>query len=161
MLRRRTSGIDPCASHANSLIRIAKENAQERSFNDRSIVAAYLTGSLLADGDPMLGGTTDIDLVFVHNTPPALIREIVKLTPDFHLDIRHRSKSEFKSPRELRTDPYLGYEMYDPMLLSESEKFFEFVQASSAGRVRVPRSFAGGRVAAAGCWPPLAGAGSI
>ena len=112
-----------------SLIRIAKENSQERSFNDRSLIAAYLTGSLVGDADPMLGGTTDIDLVLVHNTPPALSREIVKLTPDFHLDIRHRTKSEFKSPRELRTDPYLGYEMYDPMLLSESEKFFEFVQA--------------------------------
>src|SRR5512143_3183979 len=94
-----------------SLVRLAKENAQERSFNDRSIIAAYLTGSLLAEADPMLGGTTDIDLVLVHNAPPALSREIVKLTPDFHLDIRHRTKSEFKSPRELRTDPYLGYEM--------------------------------------------------
>lgn len=56
-------------------------------------------------------------------------REIVKLTPDFHLDILHRSKDEFKSPRELRVDPMLGYEMYDPMLLYQREKFFEFVQA--------------------------------
>lgn len=46
------------------------------------------------------------------------------------MDIRHRSKSEFKSPRELRTDPLLGYEMYDPMLLAQREKFFEFVQAA-------------------------------
>ena len=112
-----------------SLIRLAKENAQERSFNDRSIIAAYLTGSLVLDADPLLGGTTDIDVVFVHGTPPAVPREIVKLSPDFHLDIRHRTKAEFKSPRELRADPVLGYEMYDPMLLSESEKFFEFIQA--------------------------------
>ena len=112
-----------------SLIRIARESSQERSFNDRSIVAAYLTGSLVGEGNAMLGGTTDIDLVFVHNTPPARTREIVKLTPDFHLDIRHRTKTEFRSPRELRTDPALGYEMYDPMLLLQSEKFFEFVQA--------------------------------
>ncbi len=113
-----------------SLIRLAKENTLERSFNDRSIIAAYLTGSLILDADPMLGGTTDIDVVFVHNTPPALSREIVKLSPDFHLDIHHRTKSDFKSPRELRADPVLGYEMYDPLLLSEREKFFEFVQAS-------------------------------
>ena len=32
-----------------SLIRIAKENAQERAFNDRDLVAAYLTGSLVSD----------------------------------------------------------------------------------------------------------------
>lgn len=112
-----------------SLIRIAKENAQERAFNNREIVAAYLTGSLASDGDPMLGGTTDIDLIFVHANKPGATREIVKLTPDFHLDIGHRAKSDFKSPRELRTDPRLGYEMYDPTLLFEREKFFEFVQA--------------------------------
>lgn len=113
----------------DSLIRIAKETSQERSFNDRGIIAAYLTGSLVSDADPMLGGATDIDLVFVHNMPPSVSREIVKLTPDFHVDIRHRSKGEFRSPRELRTDPSLGYEMYDPLLLWEREKFFEFVQA--------------------------------
>ena len=112
-----------------SLIRLAKENALERAFNDRDIVAAYLTGSLLSDADPMLGGTTDIDLVLVHATQPGARREIIKLSPDFHLDIRHRAKSDFKSPRELRTDPVLGYEMYDPMLLYEREKFVEFVQA--------------------------------
>jgi hypothetical protein len=112
-----------------SLIRIAKETAQQRAFNDDGIVAAYLTGSLLSDADPLLGGTADIDLVLVHAAKPAAPREIVKLTPDFHLDIRHRTKSDFKSPRELRTDPLLGYEMYDPQLLYQREKFFEFVQA--------------------------------
>ncbi len=112
-----------------SLIRIAKETAQERAFNDRDIIAAYLTGSLLSDTDPMLGGTADIDVIFVHADEPKHRREFVKLTPDFHLDISHRAKAEFKRPRELRLDPWLGWEMYDPMLLYEREKFFEFVQA--------------------------------
>jgi hypothetical protein len=112
-----------------SLIRIAKETAQERAFNDREVVAAYLTGSLVTDADPMLGGTTDIDLVLVHSGRPGFPREVVKLTPDFHVDILHRSRDDFKSPRELRADPYLGYEMYDPSLLYQREKFFEFVQA--------------------------------
>ena len=39
-----------------SLIRIAKETAQERAFNDRDIIAAYLTGSLVSETDPILGG---------------------------------------------------------------------------------------------------------
>ncbi len=112
-----------------SLLRIAKETAQERAYNDTDIVAAYLTGSLL-NVDPMLGGTADIDIVFVHKTKPTQPREFVKLTPDFHLDISRRTKDEFKSPRELRSDPWLGYEMYDPILLYEREKFFDFVQAS-------------------------------
>ncbi len=113
-----------------SLIRIAKETAQERAFNDRDIIAAYLTGSLAAEEvDPMLGGTADIDIIFVHVSEPKHRREFVRLTPDFHVDISHRAKAEFKRPRELRLDPWLGWEMYDPMLLFEREKFFEFVQA--------------------------------
>ena len=113
-----------------SLIRIAKETAQERAYNDRDIIAAYLTGSLVSgEGDPMLGGTTDVDIIMVHANEPKHRREFVKLTPDFHLDIGHRAKAEFKRPRELRLDPWLGWEMYDPQLLFEREKFFEFVQA--------------------------------
>jgi hypothetical protein len=112
-----------------SLIRIAKETAQERAFNDRGIIAAYLTGALVYDTDPLLGGTADIDIIFVHADEPQQKREFAKLTPDFHLDISHRTKAEFKRPRELRLDPWLGWEMYDPMLLYEREKFFEFVQA--------------------------------
>ena len=39
-----------------SLIRIAKETAQQRAFNERDLIAAYLTGSLVSDADPMLCG---------------------------------------------------------------------------------------------------------
>src|SRR5512141_1704884 len=112
-----------------SLIRIAKETAQGRAFNDRSIIAAYLTGSLGSDTEPLLGGTTYIDIIFVHADEPTHRREFVKLTPDFHVDLSHRARAEFKKPRELRLDPWLGWEMYDPQLLFEREKFFEFVQA--------------------------------
>ena len=113
-----------------SLIKIARETAQERAFNNKEIIAAYLTGSLVNDKlDPMLGSTADIDIIFVHKDEPKRRREFVKLTPDFHIDITHRAKAEFKSPRELRLDPWLGWEMYDPQLLFEREKFFEFVQA--------------------------------
>ena len=112
-----------------SLIRIAKETVQERAYNDHTIVAAYLTGSLLSGNDPMLGGTTDIDLVLVHSKTPDATRQIIKLTPDFHLDIVHRPRADFDSPRELRIDPMLGWELYDPMLLYQRERFFEFVQA--------------------------------
>jgi predicted nucleotidyltransferase len=113
-----------------SLIRIAKETVQERTFNNRAIIAAYLTGALVQDDiDPLLGGTADIDIIFVHADEPRLRREFIKLTPDFHVDIGHRARAEFKRPRELRIDPWLGWEMYDPLLLYEREKFFEFLQA--------------------------------
>ena len=112
-----------------SLLRIASEAAQERAYNDPQIIAAYLTGSLLLSDEPLLGGTTDIDLVFVHTEAPARPRECVRLTADFHLDITRRPRETYRSPRELRSEPWLGWEMYDPRLLFEREKFFEFVQA--------------------------------
>ena len=112
-----------------TLIRLAKENAQERAYNNKDILAAYLTGSLLTE-EPFLGGVTDIDLVFVTKGNPPRTREIVKLTPDFHLDILYRAKADYAPPRELRVNPWLGYEIYDPMLLHESQHFFEFTQAA-------------------------------
>ena len=113
-----------------SLIRIAKETVQQRVFNDYAIIAAYLTGVLVQDDvDPILGGTADIDIIFIHAVEPRQRREFVKLTPDFHVDIGHRARAEFKRPRDLRVDPWLGWEMYDPLLLFEREKFFEFLQA--------------------------------
>lgn len=111
-----------------TLIRIAKETAQERAFNDKKIIAAYLFGSLLGD-DPFLGGLTDIDLVFVYADQPLRKREIVPLPGDFHIDITFHARKEYDSPRELRTNPWLGCEIYDPQLLFEREHFFEFVQA--------------------------------
>jgi len=112
-----------------SLIRIAKETAQERAYNDKNIIAAYLIGSLLTE-EPFLGGVTDIDLVLVTANKPPMTREIVTLTPDFHLDIVFHAKADYHPPRELRVNPWLGYEIYDPMLLYESQHFFEFTQAA-------------------------------
>ena len=112
-----------------SLIRIAKETVQERIYNDKDIIAAYLTGSLLSE-DPLLGGVTDIDLVLVTVNKPLLTREIVGLTPDFHLDISFRARAEYDPPRELRVNPWLGYEIYDLMRLYENRHFLEFTQAA-------------------------------
>ena len=112
-----------------TLIRLAKENARTRAFDNKDIVAAYLIGSLLGD-DPFIGGLTDIDLVFVTAGKPPRSREIVKLTGDFHLDITYHARAEYNPARELRVNPWLGTEIYNPMLLYEREKFFDFVQAA-------------------------------
>jgi predicted nucleotidyltransferase len=112
-----------------TLIRLAKETAQTRAFENKDIVAAYLFGSLLTE-DPFLGGVTDIDLVFVMHNKPTQSREIVKLTGDFHVDITYHARAEYNPARELRVNPWLGPEVYAPMLLYEREKFFDFVQAA-------------------------------
>lgn len=117
-----------------TLIRLAKENAKTRAFDNKDIVAAYLIGSLInMEQEPFLGGLTDIDLVFVTAGKPPRTREIVKLTGDFHLDITYHARAEYNPARELRVNPWLGPEIYNPMLLYEREKFFDFVQAAVRG----------------------------
>ena len=116
-----------------TLIRLAKETAQKRSFENKDIIAAYLFGSLLGEGDPFLGGITDIDLVFVTANKPPQSREILKLTGDFHVDITYHARAEYNPTRELRVNPWLGPDIYNPQLLFEREKFFDFVQAAVRG----------------------------
>jgi len=109
-------------------LRVARENVSQRIHSRPDLVAAYLTGSLLKD-EPLLGNTTDIDLVFVHPFQPSVRREVVALTPEIHLDIKYNPRSEYEPPRELRLHPWLGPEMYDPIRLYDGQHFFDFVQA--------------------------------
>lgn len=111
-----------------SLLRIARETVSKQIYNRPDLVAAYLTGSLLRD-EPLLGNSTDIDLVFVHPFQPSVRREIVALTPEVHLDIKYNPRSEYEHPRQLRLDPWLGPEMYGPVRLHDGQHFFDFVQA--------------------------------
>jgi hypothetical protein len=113
----------------DTLLKLARQTVQQRMESDRGILAAYLTGSLLGD-DPFMGSAADIDLVFVHRSAPPASREIVRMSNEITLDIQHRKKADYQPPRELRVRPRLGYEMYDPQLIQETEHFFEFTQAS-------------------------------
>ncbi len=113
----------------DTLLKLARQTAQQRMAADKNILAAYLTGSLLGEA-PFLGGTADIDLVFVHHSAPPASREIVRLSNEISLDLLHRKKADYQPPRELRVRPRLGYEMYAPQLIQETEHFFEFTQAS-------------------------------
>jgi len=120
-----------------SMIQIAREAALQRADSNHDIVAAYLTGSVL-DKDPFLGDTADIDLVLVHTQEPKDRREIVSLSPEIHLDIKHNPRREYSHPRELRVHPWLGPEMYDPLPLCETKHFFQFVQAGLRDKFHEP-----------------------
>ncbi len=99
----------------------------------RDLVCIYLTGSMLTD-DCLLGGTTDIDLILVHNTQPPAEREIQPLTSEFHLDMAHLPQTVFLQPRSLRTDPWLGSHLCEgPLSLFQTRHWFEFTQASVCG----------------------------
>ena len=46
------------------LFKIAEDTVAERTESNPAIIAAFLVGSVW-DGEPVLGGTADIDLVFI------------------------------------------------------------------------------------------------
>jgi hypothetical protein len=110
------------------LIKLAKETVQQRIKTDRNLVAAILVGSTLSE-NPFLGGTTDIDLVYVCINAMPNQREIVKLSNEVHLDIVYRETTDFEPARKLRNDPHLGYMIYDSHLLYDARHFYEYTQA--------------------------------
>ena len=114
----------------DTLIKAAKTAVQQRTYRDRHIVCVYLSGSLI-DDLPLLGGTADIDLFFIHDIPPDQPREVVRLTPDIHLDIAHHDQSIYNNPRALRLEPWVGsYLIKDPIVLYATQHWFEFTQAT-------------------------------
>lgn len=115
----------------DTLLKAAKDWTVARLRQDRSVVCVYLTGSLLGE-EPLLGGTTDIDLVFVHPNEVEKPREIVRLTDDVHIDVAHLSQSVFHQPRHLRVDAWVGsYLCAGPLMLHDTQHWFEFTQASA------------------------------
>ncbi|MCJ7774152.1 MAG: hypothetical protein MUP22_13595, partial [Desulfobacterales bacterium] len=89
------------------LLLTAKDAVKRALFDSNDIVCAYLTGSIIRE-DPLIGGTTDIDLIYVHSIDAPGKREIVPITEDYHLDISHFSQSFFSQPRKLRADAWVG-----------------------------------------------------
>ncbi len=121
-----------------TLIKFAHDAAVQRARVSRRIVCIYLTGSLLED-TPLLGGTTDIDLVIIHDSEPLQPREVIKLTDDIHLDIGHFDQAAFRQPRHLRTDPWLGPFIYSkPMVFHDTQHWFDFIQASTGAQFFQP-----------------------
>lgn len=110
------------------LIKLARDTVEKRFKPDLSVVAVFLVGSILRE-DPFLGGTTDIDLLVITKGEPPLAREIVKLSNEIHLDISFEAESLYARPRELRGDAWRGWMMWDPMLLHEKGRFFEYTQS--------------------------------
>lgn len=112
------------------LLKAARTVVQQRTLRDKHILCVYLTGSAI-DDLPLLGGAADIDLIFVHDQPPPQPREIIRLTPDVHLDLAHHDQSLYNQPRELRINPWIGsFLLKDPIVLYGTQHWFEFIQAS-------------------------------
>ena len=112
------------------LHKFARQTVKQRKRNEPDLHAAYLVGSLL-DDDPLLGGTTDIDLVFVHKYQVPKARETEPITSEISLDIFHKLKEDYDQYRELRHDPWMGYPLtYNHILMYDTDHWLEFIQSS-------------------------------
>ncbi len=121
-----------------TLLKIARDTANQRARVSRRIICIYLTGSLLGES-PLLGGTTDIDLIVIHDSEPIQPREVVRLSDDVHLDIGHYDQSLFHQPRHLRADPWFGPFIYaKPLVLYETHHWFDFIQAATGAQFFQP-----------------------
>ena len=77
------------------LINTAKETVKRATYGSHDLLCVYITGSLIYP-EPLIGGTTDIDLVYIHSVDAPVKREIVPLTDEYHLDIAHLHQSSFQ-----------------------------------------------------------------
>jgi predicted nucleotidyltransferase len=114
------------------LIDLARREAEARAASG-DVVSAYLVGSV-AYGEPLLGGTADIDLVLIHAEATDADREMVPLSADIHLDIVHHARERYAQPRGLRVDPWIGPAISGPVFLYDPQHFFEWAQAGARGQ---------------------------
>ncbi|MCJ7718095.1 MAG: hypothetical protein MUO54_16460 [Anaerolineales bacterium] len=121
------------------LLKHAQVLVDKETKKDRSILAAYLRGSLLY-GSPLLGGAGDIDLVFIHTSPPDKTSEIRQLTPEIQFDIEHHDQLLYRRPRDLRVDPWLGPALHDARPLYDPRHFFDYTQAGVRSNFDYPEN---------------------
>lgn len=121
----------------DTLLKIAQDAAARQARSAPDLLAAYLCGSLLED-EFLLGGTTDVDLVFIYTFNSRNGREIVRLTDDVHLDIRHHDQRLYRDTRRLREDPWMGPTLNRCKMLYDPQHFLDFTQASVRGQFARP-----------------------
>ncbi len=125
-----------------TLREIAQETVEKRVRADPTILAAYLCGTALGE-DFSLGGTLDIDLVFIHIDQVTPEREIIRLTDEVHLDIAHHPQKQYEPPRALRTHPWLGPTVFACKPLFDRRHTLDFIQASVRGMFNSPQTVMG------------------
>ena len=113
------------------LLKVAEDAVTRRVDEQPEIIAAYLYGSVL-EGEPVLGGAADIDLVYIYAEKQEH-REVLRLTADVHLDIHHHGRALYEPARVLRTDPRWGAALYACRALYDPQHFIDFTQAGVRG----------------------------
>jgi hypothetical protein len=111
------------------LTKLAREEVARRTRSNHDIVAIYITGSALSE-EPLIGGSTDIDLVFVHKENPPVEREVKRISYEVSFDIQHHHQSFYTFHRRLRLNPWLGPALSSHQsILYDTDHWLEFIQA--------------------------------
>ncbi len=131
------------------LVKFAREYVAKKTRQSNDIVAVYLTGSILTE-DPLIGGSTDIDLVVVHKENPLFEREVQRISYEISLDVQHHHQSFYTFHRRLRLNPWLGFALCDhSAILYDTDHWMEFIQAGVSANFRSPEIvYARGQAAA-------------
>ena len=116
-----------------TLKQFAENTVEKMTRGNFEIIGAYLRGSLCLLESPLLGGSTDIDLVFIHSGDPKNPREILRLTNDIHLDIEHHPQRDYLKGRELRVHPTMGPSLFNAQVLFDPQHFIDFTIATVRG----------------------------
>lgn len=122
------------------LTKLSKDFVAKRVRQSNDLVAVFLVGSVLR-GDPLLGGTTDIDLVFVHKEDPIIDREVHRISYEVSFDIQHHHQSYYTFHRRLRLNPWLGEALNNRhSILYDTDHWLEFIQAGVGNQYHSPES---------------------
>ena len=131
------------------LVKFSREYVAKKTRPSNDIVAVYLTGSILTE-DPLIGGSTDIDLVVVHKENPLFEREVQRISYEISLDVQHHHQSFYTFHRRLRLNPWLGFALCDhSSILYDTDHWLEFIQAGVSANFKSPEIvYARGQAAA-------------
>ncbi len=126
-----------------TLLKLAREMVNQQVHDRHDLVSVFLIGSLLYE-DALLGGSTDIDLVFIHDRQPEVEREIIRLSPEITFDMTHQPQTDYSQPRHLRLHPWIGPAIRDShIVFHDTQHWFEFTQASVSSQFYLPENVYG------------------
>lgn len=122
------------------LYKLARDYVARKTRGANDLVSVYLTGSVLHD-EPLLGGTTDIDLVVVHKEHPTVEREVQRVSYEVSFDIQHHHQSFYAFHRRLRLNPWLGEALCShDSVLYDTGHWFDYIQAGVSSQYMTPEN---------------------
>jgi hypothetical protein len=123
---------------AEQLRKYAETTVEKLVEGNFGILAVYLTGALVTEETPFLGGTADVDLVIVHIGDPEVRREMQAVNEDIHVDIAHHAQRDYSDRLALRVHPWLGPILSEAVVLHDPQYFLDLTQASVRGLFHQP-----------------------